>query len=244
VEYAIADVTHLRDVYRVLSRQLEAEHRADWVDTEMDILTSIDTYRTEPENAWKRLKMRVRRPIELQVLKEVAAWREQEAQARDVPRGRILKDEAIYEIAAQQPTTPEALAALRTTGRGFERSRAGEEIIGAVERALAVPKGELPKLPKARPMVESNTAAVDLLKVLLKMTSEAHGVAPKVIATVDDLEAIAADDDADVPALSGWRRELFGDLALRLKRGDVALRLDGRRVVLLESPARTAEAAE
>jgi ribonuclease D len=246
IEYAIADVTHLRDVYRELSQSLRDQGRADWVATEMEVLTSVETYRSEPEIAWKRLKMRARRPIELAVLKEVAAWREREAQTRDVPRGRVLKDDGLYEIAAQQPATPEALASLRTIPRGFERSRAGEEIVAAVKRALAIPRSELPKIPKTRPTGDGNAAAVDLLKVLLKMTSEEHGVAPKVIATVEDLEAIAMDDAAEVDAMSGWRRQLFGEAALRLKRGEIALRLDGRRVALVEIPLASdrAEAAE
>jgi ribonuclease D len=242
--YAAADVTYLRDVYRELSRRVREQNRGDWVRTEMEILTSVDTYRTDPEDAWKRLKMRIRKPIELAVLQDVAAWREREAQNRDVPRNRVLKDDALFEIAAQQPTTPEALGELRTIPRGFERSRSGDEILAAVRRAVALPKDQLPKVPKARSNGEASTATVDLLKVLLKMVSEAHGVAAKLIATVGDLEAIAADDNADVPALSGWRRKLFGDSALRLKHGELALRIEGRRVALIHLPETPAEAAE
>lgn len=242
--YAIEDVTHLRGVYAKLAHELETHGRSDWLATEMDILTSIDTYRVEPENAWMRLKMRARRPIELAAAKELAAWREREAQRRDMPRGRVMKDDALFEIAAQQPTTEEALSALRTIGQGFARSRAGEEVLAIIGRVLALPKDQLPKLPRVRSSGDVNTAAVDLLKVLLKMTSESHGVAPKLIANVDDLEAIAADDDADVPALTGWRRELFGATALKLKRGEVALKLDGKRVLLVNGDGTTAEAAE
>lgn len=244
IAYAADDVTHLRTVYQVLSQRLTAKGRVDWVAKEMEVLTSESTYRTEPDEAWKRLKLRVRRPIELAVLMALAAWREMEAKARDVPRGRVLKDDAIYEIAAQQPTTAESLGALRSLGRGFERSRMGEEILAVVREAVATPKEQLPRLPKTRQADELNLAAVDLLKVLLKMTSENHGVAPKVIATTDDLEAIAGDDEADVPALSGWRRKLFGEAALRLKRGEIALRLDGKRVRAVEAGSDTAEAAE
>jgi ribonuclease D len=168
------------------------------------------------------------------VLREVAAWREREAQARDVPRGRVLKDDAIYEIAAQQPTAAAALGHLRTIPRGFERSRAAEEILSSVRRALDIPKDQLPKVPKARPPMNGNGAAVDLLKVLLKMISESHGVASKIIATVDDLEAIAGDDAADVPALTGWRRELFGETALKLKRGQLALAVKQNHVVAID----------
>ena len=234
IEYALADVTHLRDVYKALSARLAEQSRTEWVREEMEVLTSPDTYRMEPEHAWKRLKLRVRKPVELAILQELAAWREREAQSRDVPRNRVIKDDAVYEIAQQQPTTPAALAQLRTVPKGFERSRAAEEILAAVKRALALPKEQLPKVPKHRPMPNGNGAAVDLLKALLKMTSETHGVAAKVIATVDDLEAIAADDSADVPALHGWRRELFGEAALKLKRGAIALAVRKNHVVALE----------
>jgi ribonuclease D len=234
IEYALADVTHLRQVFQSLSQRLAEQSRADWVREEMEVLTSPDTYQLEPENAWKRLKMRVRKPVELAVLREVAAWREREAQARDVPRGRVLKDDAIYEIAAQQPSTAAALGHLRTIPRGFERSRSAEEIVGAVRKALDIPKEQLPRIPKARPPMNGSGATVDLLKVLLKMISESHGVASKVIATVDDLEAIAGDDAADVPALVGWRRDLFGEAALRLKRGEIALAVQQNHVVTID----------
>jgi ribonuclease D len=234
IEYALADVTHLRDVYQALAARLGDQGRADWVREEMGVLTSPSTYRLEPADAWKRLKMRVRKPIELAILQEVAAWREREAQARDVPRSRVIKDDAIYEIASQQPTSPAALGHLRTMPRGFERSRSAEEILAAVQRALDVPKEQLPRVPKHRPAANGNGAAVDLLKVLLKMISESHGVASKIIATVDDLEAIAGDDGADVPAMHGWRRELFGETALKLKRGEIALAVESNHVVAIE----------
>jgi ribonuclease D len=234
IEYALADVTHLRDVYHALSTRLAEQGRSDWVREEMEVLTSPTTYNLEPEHAWQRLKMRIRKPIELAILQEVASWREREAQSRDVPRGRVLKDDAIYEIAQQQPANPAALAQLRTVPRGFERSRAADDILAAVRRALELPKERLPKVPRHRPAPNGSGAAVDLLKVLLKMISEEHGVASKVIATVDDLEAIAADDQADVPALHGWRRDLFGETALKLKRGEIALAVKANQVIALE----------
>jgi ribonuclease D len=250
LNYALSDVTHLRDVYHYLAQSLAEQGRADWVSEEMEVLTSIDTYDLKPENAWERLKMRVKKPIELAVLKELAAWREREARARDVPRSRVIKDETIYEIAGDQPTDAAALANLRSLSKGFERSRAGEEIIACVKRALALPKSELPQVPKGRVVPEGAGAAVDLMKVLLKLISERHGVAAKVIATVDELEAIAADDEADVAVLKGWRRELFGEQALRLKRGELALSFDGRKVIAVETgtsherqPGRTKRAA-
>ena len=231
--YAISDVTHLRDVYLTLVADLGRRGRADWMGDEMEILTSPDTYRAEPENAWQRLKTRVRKPKELAVLIEVAAWREREAQTRDVPRSRVLKDETIGDIAVQAPTTPDRLASLRSLPRGFERSKWGESILDAVRRGLARDPKTLPRIerPKNAP---NGAATVELLKVLLRMTAESHGVAAKVIATVDDLDRIAATDDADVPALKGWRRELFGERALALKHGKLALSIQRGRVVTTE----------
>jgi ribonuclease D len=233
LRYAVSDVTHLRDVYLKLSADIQARGRADWVGAEMDILTSPDTYRMEPENAWQRLKNRVRKPKDLAVLIEVAAWRESEAQMRDVPRGRVLKDDAIGDIATQAPTTLERLSQIRSLPKGFERSRWGEAIITAVKRGLERDPKTLPAMEKFR-LAANGAATVELLKVLLRMTSERHGVAAKVIATVDDLERIAADDEADVAALKGWRRELFGGKALALKHGKLALAVEKGRVVAIE----------
>jgi ribonuclease D len=233
LRYAISDVTHLRDVYLKLVADLRERGRAAWVEDEMRVLTSPDTYRLEPENAWQRLKTRVRKPKELAVLIEVAAWREREAQARDVPRSRVLKDEAIADIAVQAPTSADKLKHLRSLPKGFERSRWGEAIVEAVTRGLARDPKTLPR--PARIQVAANGAAVvELLKVLLRMISESHHVAAKVIATVDDLERIAADDCADVPALTGWRRELFGEKALALKHGKLALAIENGRVAVVE----------
>jgi ribonuclease D len=231
--YAISDVTHLRQVYLALLEDLKRRGRAEWVQDEMRVLTSPDTYRMEPENAWQRLRTRVRKPRELAVLIEVAAWREREAQTRDVPRSRVLKDEVIGDIAVQAPTTTERLKNLRSLPKGFERSRWGEAIVAAVNRGLERDPKTLPL--QARPQVAANGAAtVELLKVLLRMVSERHHVAAKVIATVDDLERIAADDAADVPALIGWRRELFGDKALALKHGKMALAIEKGHVETVE----------
>jgi ribonuclease D len=231
--YAVSDVTHLRSVYSALLADLGRRGRADWMDDEMEVLTSPETYRAEPERAWMRLKTRVRKPKELAILIEVAAWREREAQARDVPRSRVIKDDAIGDIAVQAPTTPERLSALRSLPRGFERSKWGEGILEAVKRGIERDPKTLPRTerPKAAP---NGAATVELLKVLLRMTSERHGVAAKVIATVDDLDRIAADDEANVPAMRGWRRELFGERALDLKHGKLALAIDRSRVVAVD----------
>jgi ribonuclease D len=233
MHYALADVTHLRDVFAALDADLKKRGRSDWVSEEMEVLTSPRTYDFHPERAWERLKTRVRKPRELAVLIEVAAWREQEAQGRDVPRGRILKDDVVGDIATHAPTSLEKLANLRSLPKGFDRSKWGADIIAAVQRGLARDQSQLPKIEK--PRGNSNGAAiVELLKVLLRMTSERHAVASKVIATVDDLEQIAADDNADVGALHGWRRELFGEAALALKQGRLALAIEKGRVVKVD----------
>jgi ribonuclease D len=231
--YAISDVTHLRQVYLELVEDLKRRGRADWVQDEMRVLTSPDTYRMEPENAWQRLKTRVRKPRELAVLIEVAAWREREAQSRDVPRSRVLKDDAITDIAVQAPTTTDALKNLRSLPKGFERSRWGEAIVAAVNRGLERDPKTLPLQSRVQ-AAPNGAATVELLKVLLRMISERHHVAAKVIATVDDLERIAGDDEADVPALNGWRRELFGEKALALKHGKLALAIEKGRVTTVE----------
>jgi len=233
LHYAVSDVTHLRDVFAKLDADLNKRKRSDWVSEEMKILTSPKTYDFHPERAWERLKSRVRKPKELAVLMEVAAWREQEAQSRDVPRSRVLKDDAVGDIATHAPTSLDKLANLRSLPKGFERSKWGSDIIAAVQRGVARDPATLPKIEK--PRGNSNGAAtVELLKVLLRMTSERHAVASKVIATVDDLERIAADDNADVGALHGWRRELFGEAALALKHGRLALAMEKGRVIRVD----------
>jgi ribonuclease D len=233
VHYAVSDVTHLRDVFTSLDADLKKRGRNDWVSEEMEVLTSPRTYDFHPERAWERLKTRVRKPKELAVLIEVAAWREQEAQSRDVPRSRVLKDDAVGDIATQAPTTLDRLGNLRSLPKGFEKSKWGADIVAAVQRGLGRDPATLPKLEKPRNSA-NGAATVELLKVLLRMTSERHAVASKVIATVGDLEQIAADDNADVPALYGWRRELFGESALALKHGRLALAIEKGRVIRVD----------
>jgi ribonuclease D len=232
-EYAIADVTYLRDIYKVLRAKLDETGRIGWLDDEMALLTSPSIYEQHPENAWERFRNRVRKPRDLAVLMEVAAWRESEAQTRDVPRSRVLKDDIMIELVVAAPKTPEALGNLRAFPRGMERSRAGADILAAIERGLARDPKTLPKLDRER-RNGSNGATVELLRVLLRHVSESHGVAAKMIASVEDLEAIAADDHAEVAALTGWRRDLFGAQALELKHGRLALTVEGGKVVPLE----------
>lgn len=231
LEYALADVTHLREVYSHLKAELEREDRLHWLKEEMDVLEARETYDLHPEDAWKRLRMRVRKPRELAILQKLAAWREREARSRNVPRGRIIKDDALYEIAQQAPKDADALSRLRTIQRGWERSQGGQAVLAAVAEALALPKDELPRLERPRQLPEGTGAATELLKVLLKLVTEREGVAAKIIANGDDLEKIAAEGEgADVAALKGWRREMFGEKALDLVGGRLALRFVDKRV--------------
>jgi ribonuclease D len=234
IEYAIGDVTHLRDVYKALLKRLAATGRQSWLDDEMSALTASEIYEQHPERAWERYRSRARKPRDLAVLMELAAWRESEAQARDVPRSRVLKDDVLIELALAAPRTVEALANLRAFPRGMERSRAGGEILQAIERGVDRDPKTLPKIERERRNGANVAATVELLKVLLRQVSEESGVAAKLIATVDDLEAIAGNDKADVGALVGWRRKLFGERALELKHGRLALTVENGKVVTLE----------
>ena len=234
--YAAADVTHLRTVYSALSAKLDKSGRRDWVADEMGLLLDPATYEMPPERAWERLKTRVRKPRELAVLIEVAAWREREAQARDVPRGRIVKDDAIGEIATAIPGSVEELGRLRTIPKGFERSRTGSDILAAVERGKARGLDDLPPLERQRGGT-ANGALTQLMKVLLQAVAEKSRVAPRLIANSEDIEKIASSDEADTPALKGWRRELFGEQALRLKRGEITIGIDRGRVVAVPKSA-------
>jgi ribonuclease D len=235
LDYALADVTHLAALYPLLRDRLAAEGRLAWVTEEMTNLIDPANYDIDPEKAWRRLKPRRFTTKYLAVLRGVAAWRERTAQTRDQPRGRILKDDAIDEIATQLPTDTGGLDRLRSLPKGFASSRFGAEIVEAVRAALADPDAYAPIIErKATPANPASGAIVELLKVLLKARSEDAGVASKLIATVADLEQIAADDAADVAALHGWRREAFGADALKLKRGELALVLDGARVRVVE----------
>ncbi len=237
--YAIGDVTYLRDLYPKLKAQLDQSERASWLNEEMAVLTDPATYELHPEQAWKRLKMRIKTPKSLAVLMELAAWREREAQTQDVPRARILKDEALYDIASQTPRTQEDLGSLRTLHNGFARSMRGRAVLEAVGRGLERDPKTVPPIERGEPMPPEAQAVVDLLRVLLKARAGSHGVAPKLIATSDELEEIARSDNVDVPVLRGWRKKLFGDDALALKRGELALAIkDGEVTVLApEGPA-------
>ncbi len=230
LHYALSDVIHLRPAFEKLRRRLHRTGREAWLEEEMAVLTNPATYRAEPDTAWMRLKVRTNKPRFMAILKEVAAWREREAQSRDLPRSRVLRDEAMLEIASHAPTGIDDLARTRGMGRGFAEGRQGVELLAAVQRGQAIPESELPSLEPREEAPMGIAPIVELLRVLLKMKCDENHVASKLVASSADLEAIAADDDADVPALHGWRRELFGDDAIALKHGRTALTILDRRV--------------
>ena len=236
LDYAAGDVIHLAELYPMLHERLEREGRLAWVEEEMAGLVDPSNYDMTPENAWRRLKPRRHAPKYIAVFQAVAAWRERTAQTRDQPRGRIIKDEAIDEIATQAPTDMDSLSRLRSAPKGFSGSRFAPELLATIKEALASPEAHAPQVdrPKTQAPPQGASAVVELLKVLLKARAEEAGVASKLIATVADLEKIAADDDADSQALHGWRRDAFGADALKIKRGELALVLDGGKVRVVE----------
>ncbi len=231
--YALSDVTHLRVVYRKLKAKLDKSRREPWLEEEMDILTSPETYAVAPENAWQRIKFRARKPRQLGVLMQVAAWREREAQTRNVPRNRIIKDDVLTELAVQQPKDRDALRGLRALAKGHANNSVGEALLKAVRTGLNMKPEEIPFVAHERPNLPEGTSAIaEILKLALKIIAEREGIAAKLIASSSDIEKIAAGNE-DVRALHGWRRQVFGDIALEIKAGHMALGLKDRQVALL-----------
>jgi ribonuclease D len=244
LHYALSDVTHLRVVYEKLKLELDRNGREPWLAEEMTILTNPATYRTEPGDAWKRIKVRLKNKKQLAVLMTVSAWREREAQEKNVPRSRIIKDDAVAEIAIQAPQTREALGQLRALPRGISNSRVGEAILKTVKDGLALESKSLPHLDSGRDEVsEQAQAAAEIIKLALKVVCEKEGLAPKLVANTSDIEAIAENDEADVPLMHGWRREVFGNVALALKRGEAMIGFQRGRVRIITTPGSAVNAA-
>ena len=233
LNYALADVTHLRGVYNKIKAILEKTGRAGWLDEELAVLTSPDTYKLEPQEAWQRLKPRSHDRLYLAVLRELAAWREEEAQNRDVPRNRVLRDDQLYDIAALRPTKVEELKRARRIGGDLARGRLGQGIIAAVDRGLNCPAKERPAPQKKEEFPKELAPVVELLKVLLRIRCAEEEVSQLLVARSSDIEQIALDDHATVPALEGWRREIFGADALRLKHGELALVIRDNNICLM-----------
>lgn len=234
VRYALSDVTHLRKCFDKLRARLLKSGRADWLNEEMALLADPATYEIPPENAWKRLKPRTTKPEYLAVLQAAAAWREIEARNRDIPRQRIIRDETLMEIAAHPPKVADDLERMRGLSKGFAEGKMGTGLLAAIAEKLASPRETWPVMEKEAELPRGIGPLVELLKVLLKMKCDDFDVAQKLLASSSDLDKIAADDKADVAALHGWRREIFGNDALRLKHGELALAAEGNRIKLVE----------
>jgi ribonuclease D len=235
IDYALSDVTHLRQVYVKLNKRVDASGRGGWLDEEMATLCDPATYEPEPMEIFRRIKCRNGNGRFLAVLREVTAWREREARERDVPRNRILRDESLVEIAHHTPSTIDDLARTRGLGRKLAEGSAGAQILDAVARGLAIPDSECPEPDTRRDVPRGVGPVADLLKVLLKMKCDEEDVAQKLVASSADVDSIAADGDkANVPALHGWRRQVFGEDALRLRNGELSLAINGRKVVLVD----------
>ncbi len=233
VAYAAADVTFLRPVYERLQERLAHDGRLDWVAEEMAVLALPATYRPDPDAMWERLRPRTANRRMLGLLRAAAAWREREAQRVNIPRQRLLKDESLLEIAATAPGSAEALARVRGISRGFAEGRSGTGLVAALQEAAALPEAALPESPRGKDGPRPSPALVSLLKVLLVAKCEEHNVAPKLLASSDDLDRLAAEPEPDIPALQGWRRDMFGADALALKAGAITLGVDGKRIKLL-----------
>ena len=240
VTYALSDVTHLRDIYRHLRADLDKSGRESWVEEEMAVLTSLDIYQLDPQQMWKKLKPRSTKPRFLGLLQDIAAWREEEAIRRNMPRRRVLKDEVVLELAASAPTTPDALSGVRGLGGGFGQSRSGKSLIEAIKVSKQRSDDDLPSIERAKPRPQTPPMA-ELLKVLLKIKCQEAGVAPKMVTNAADIEAFAAGALPDYPALKGWRKKIFGADALRLMRGDLALTANDGEIEIVELEPEDAE---
>ncbi len=227
--YALADVTHLRQIYEFLARKLAESNRSPWVEEELEILTSPDTYITAPQDAWQRVKTRTNSPKFLAIVRELAAFREAYAQERNVPRSRVYKDDALVELASNKPTNYEELGRARLLMREGRKGDVADGILRAVAAGVACKPENMPQPDRSREKLQVNPALADLLRVLLKAKTESAGVAAKLIATASDLDVIAG-GMRDVQALKGWRREVFGEDALRLCNGEIALTAAGSAV--------------
>ncbi len=232
ITYALGDVTHLRDIHAHFAAELERQQRESWLAQELAILGDAATYRNDPRESWRRLKARTNKPKFLAVLREVAAWREAEAQRRDLPRARVVRDDSLLDIAGQAPTTEGELARIRGLGGGFAGGKHGKGVLEAIQTALASPPETWPKLPEKPAGNQPSGPLMELLKVLLKTLADDAGVAPRMVVNAADLERLAIEDAPEIPAMTGWRYELFGAAALELKRGVLSLSYDGHRVVI------------
>ncbi len=234
LEYALGDVTHLCDVYQDLRGQLKKTKRCRWVFMEEEILNNPATYENDPYEAWKRIKIRSPKPRSLAILRELAALRERQAQKCNIPKNWVIRDDTLADMAGQAPRDIKDLKKIRNISKDIINGKLGNQMLKAIESALASPREVWPVPVKKKQLSPHEIVIIDILKMLLKIESTEHGVAPKIIASVDDLEAIALDDNADVPALKGWRREVFGEDALAVKHGKIGIGIKDKKIVKIK----------
>lgn len=231
IEYALGDVTHLIDVYKKLEAELEKRGRTSWVFQEEEILADPRTYENDPYKAWERVKVKTPKPKTLAVLREIAAWREKQAQEKDIPKGWVMRDESLADMAAQMPKTPQQLKKIRGISEDMANNHVGKALLKAIEKALESDPKTWPQITKRKQIPPNVAATIDILRMLLKVQSSEEGVATKLLASSEDIEAIAQNDNADVPAMKGWRYEIFGKEALALKHGHLAIGLKDSKIV-------------
>ena len=234
IVYALDDVIYLAKLYPLMRSKLEAENRSHWLDEEYAKSNDPTTYVTAPETAWQKLKVRNMRPAPLLRLVHLAAWREREAQSRDLPRNRVIRDETLIDLAGSNPKNRNDFANIRNFPGG-ESGKLVAPISKILDMVAAMPSSSLPTAEKRGPAKRPPAAVMELLRVLLKHVTDKHGIAPRLIASADELELMASDDEAPIRALHGWRREIFGDLALRLKKGEIALAVKNGSITLIEN---------
>ena len=232
IDYALGDVTHLREIYKHLKLKIEKNGREVWLAEELDELLDKESYVIKPENAWKRIKIRNSNRRFNAIVQNVASWREAEAQRRNIPRNRVMRDEVLLELCAVRPTHKNALSSIRGLGANFASSKGGDTVIAAIQEAMDLPEDQLPKISRKPPPSQNTDPIVELLKVLLKLVCKREDVAPKLIANVEDLEKIAEEDKADVKALHGWRFDIFGKDAIALKNGKKAFAIKNGEIIL------------
>ena len=232
IDYALGDVTHLRTIYKKLKENLEQSGRENWLDEELEELQDKETYIVHPENAWKRIKIRNSNRRFNAIVHKIAEWRETQAQTRNLPRNRVMRDEVLLELSAVRPQHTNALSSIRGLGANFASSQGGKSVIQVVKQAIEMPDDQLPIVSKRPPANQNNDPIIELLKVLLKLVCKSENVAPKLIANLEDLEKIADDDNAQVKALHGWRYDIFGKNALALKKGEVAFAIKNGEIAL------------
>jgi ribonuclease D len=231
--YALGDVIHLRVIYESLYEKIEKEDRFHWLQEELAILKDPRTYAIDPYAIWQKIRVRSAKPRMLAILRELAAWREITAQKRNLPRGRVMRDEVMVELAASSPRSLSELSRMRGLSTSFLAGDEGRNVLSLIEKAHSLPLEDCPHIKKSDGSPPGSSALVEMLRLLLKINSEKYSVAPKLIATNADLEVIARSANPNVPALEGWRREIFGNAALALKEGKVAIGIKNHKISLI-----------